>query len=150
MTYDSRFETEQHIDSVRENLLEVIHKLYSRAFHHDASKLQEPEKPMYDEWTPKLRDSTYGSDEYKTMLKEMGPALRHHYQENSHHPEHFENGINGMSLFDLIEMLADWKAATMRHADGNIQDSLRINKARFGISDQLAEILENTVKEIKW
>ena len=55
-----------------------------------------------------------------------------------------------MSLFDLVEMLADWKAATTRHADGNIQDSLEINKKRFSISDQLFEILLNTVKEIKW
>jgi hypothetical protein len=105
---------------------------------------------MYDEFTPKLRDSTYGSDEYKGFLKDMGAALQHHYANNSHHPEHYPNGINGMSLLDVIEMLADWKAATSRHADGDIQKSLEINKARFGISDQLAEMLANTVKELGW
>lgn len=33
--------------------------------------------------------------------------LDHHYQNNDHHPEHFELGINGMNLLQLLEMLAD-------------------------------------------
>jgi hypothetical protein len=80
----------------------------------------------------------------------MGTALQHHYQVNSHHPEHFENGVNGMSLLDLIEMLADWKAAGMRHANGNITQSLEVNRKRFGMSDQLFEIFQNTVAELGW
>lgn len=150
MSYDSYFDTQHHIDSVRENIAEFIQKLYVRAIRHDESKLIEPEKSMYDEWTPKLRESTYGSPEYKEFLENMGPALQHHYKHNSHHPEYFENGVNGMSLIDLIEMLADWKAASTRHADGDIQKSLEINKIRFGISDQLAEILNNTVQRMEW
>lgn len=42
----------------------------------------------------------------------------------------------------------DWKAATERHADGDILKSLEINRVRFGISDQLAQILQNTVDEL--
>ena len=150
MTYDSSFDTRKHIDSVRENIFEICKYFWVRALQHDESKLQEPEKTMFDEFTPKLRDSTYGSDEYKSFLVEMGKALQHHYENNSHHPEHYKNGVNGMSLLDVVEMLADWKAATMRHADGDILKSLEINKERFGISDQLFEILQNTVKELKW
>jgi hypothetical protein len=150
MSYDSRTDTALHILNVAKQLEEIIDNLDARRRAHDKSKLQEPEKSMYDEFTPKLRDSTYGSDEYKGFLKDMGAALQHHYANNSHHPEHYPNGINGMSLLDVIEMLADWKAATSRHADGDIQKSLEINKARFGISDQLAEMLANTVKELGW
>ena len=105
---------------------------------------------MYDEFTPQLRDLVYGSDEYKECLKRMGPALAHHYANNTHHPEHYPNGINGMSLLDLIEMLADWKAAGMRHSTGSIEKSLEINRARFGMSDQLFEIFQNTVRELGW
>jgi hypothetical protein len=47
-------------------------------------------------------------------------------------------------------MLCDWKAAGERHADGSITKSLEINKKRFGISDQLASILDNTRKELGW
>lgn len=150
MEYDSRPDTEKHIETVRGFMSDVIGDLAARSLIHDGSKLDEPEKSMYDEFTPKLRGMTYGSDEYKECLKAMGPALQHHYAVNTHHPEHFENGVNGMSLLDLIEMLADWKAAGMRHADGNIEQSLEINRKRFGMSDQLFEIFKNTVKELGW
>lgn len=58
--------------------------------------------------------------------------------------------INGMTLVDLIEMLADWRAATERHNDGDLGKSLRIQRNRFGISDQLDEILWNTAREFGW
>jgi hypothetical protein len=43
-------------------------------------------------------------------------------------------------------MVCDWKAATLRHKDGDVSTSIERNKARFGISDQLAKILHNTVE----
>jgi len=80
----------------------------------------------------------------------MQVALDHHYANNRHHPEYFDNGVNGMTLVDLIEMLADWKAAGERHADGSLDRSLIIQKERFDISDQLNDILTNTAREIGW
>ena len=148
--YDSANDTREHIGTVQRFLQDVSKKLQVRMVLHDDSKLRHPEKAMYDEYTPLLRDLTYGSEEYKECLKLMGVALRHHYEENSHHPEHYPNGVNGMSLLDLIEMLADWKAAGMRHADGNMDKSMEINRSRFGISDQLFEVLQNTRKEMGW
>lgn len=150
MNYDSTQDTKDHIHAVMSFLASVVNQLEARKRAHDASKLQEPEKSMYDEFTPKLRASTYGSEEYKQFLKDMGAALQHHYENNSHHPEHYPNGINGMSLLDVTEMLADWKAAGMRHANGSIQQSLEVNRKRFGISNQLYEILQNTVRELGW
>ena len=93
--------------------------------------------------TPKLIGLTYGSQEYKDSLKELGPALQHHYKHNSHHPEHYENGIDGMSLTDIVEMLCDWKAAAERHSDGDLAKSIEINCKRFNMSDQLTTILKN-------
>ncbi len=57
-----------------------------------------------------------------------------------------ESSVNGMNALDLLEMFADWKAATMRHNDGNILHSLEANQKRFGISPQLANILANTIQ----
>ena len=37
-------------------------------------------------------------------------ALLHHHCHNSHHPEHFHNGIYGMSDLDIAEMVADCTA----------------------------------------
>lgn len=146
--YDSELDTLKHIKTVNAYLIKCAKILMDRAIVHDDSKLKEPEKSVFDEMTPKLKESTYGSDEYKGFLNEMKVALDHHYGNNSHHPEHYEDGIWGMDLFDLIEMVVDWKAATERHDDGNIVKSLKINKDRFNISDQLYQILFNTIKRM--
>jgi hypothetical protein len=146
--YDSTKDTKEHIKNVEHFMKIVLFDLINRLNSHDASKLEEPEKSMYDEFTPKLRELTYGSDEYKQTLKDMGTALQHHYAINKHHPEHYDNGINGMSLLDLTEMFCDWCAASLRHKDGNISKSIEINAKRFEMTDQLKEIFENTLKEI--
>jgi hypothetical protein len=148
--YDSAPLTNGHIRRVRELLEECEAVLHNKGTDHDASKLKDPEKEMFDEFTPKLKESTYGSEEYKGVLCEMGMALKHHYAHNRHHPEHFENGVNGMTLLDLIEMLSDWKAAGERHADGNMLRSLSVNKTRFAIGDQLFQILMNTITDLGW
>jgi hypothetical protein len=123
----------------------VVQDLLTRADKHDASKTQEPEAPIFEEFTKKLKDVTYGSNEYKSYLDAMKPALDHHYANNRHHPEHFPDGVSGMTLMDLMEMVADWKAASERHNDGNIMKSIEHNTGRFDIAPQLAQILKNTV-----
>jgi hypothetical protein len=144
--YDSKEDTLKHIGNVRIFINKLQQHLYDRANRHDSSKLYEPEKSIFDEYTPKLATSTYGSEEYKEFLKNMKVALDHHYQENQHHPEHFENGIKDMNLVDLCEMIADWKSATLRHNNGDIYKSIEINQNRFDYSDELKQILINTAK----
>jgi hypothetical protein len=58
-------------------------------------------------------------------------------------------GINGMNLFDVLEMLIDWMAVTSLRTDGNIAKSFEINQKRFDISPQLEQIMKNTVPWIK-
>lgn len=50
-----------------------------------------------------------------------------------------------MNLVDIIEMLADWKAATLRHADGDIMKSIEIQQKKLGFSDDIKHIFINTV-----
>ena len=146
--YDSTKDTLLHIKRVNELLLLFAKELMDRAICHDNSKLYDPEKPLFDKMTPLLKGLTYGSEEYKKSLAELKPALDHHYSHNSHHPEYYKDGINDCNLFDLVEMLCDWKAASERHADGNIFKSIQINKTRFAMADQLAKIFENTVNKL--
>lgn len=143
---DERFKTLRHIEAVRNFLNLCIHELLKRAEQHDQSKLQSPEREMFDEWTAALRGVTYGSPEYADMRRALKPTLDHHYANNRHHPEHFKNGIHDMNLIDIIEMLMDWKASSMRHNDGNILKSIEINQERFGFGQELRWILENTAK----
>ncbi|MEX0598131.1 MAG: DUF5662 family protein [Candidatus Paceibacterota bacterium] len=168
-------DTKEHITQVRKFMLMFAEELTQRALVHDQSKLKSPELEIFTEYTPKLKESTYGSREYKEFLKEMKVALKHHYSNNSHHPEHYtkyvcngcfseynekpdkcygcgysqlqeESDIAQMDLADIVEMICDWKAATLRHNDGDIRESIDINKDRFKYSDDLHEIFHNTVK----
>jgi hypothetical protein len=61
------------------------------------------------------------------------------------HKQTLESNVNGMNLIDILEMICDWEAATLRHDDGDIYRSLEINKTRFGLSPQLVSIILNTV-----
>ena len=146
MEYDSTADTLKHIKRVNALLIKFSKEMMDRAICHDNSKLNSPEKELFDIYTPKLKNCTYGSDEYKEYLKELQVALEHHYKENSHHPEFYKNGVNGMDLFDLVEMFLDWKAASERHTDGDIFKSIDINKERFQLSEQLVDILKNTAR----
>ena len=56
------------------------------------------------------------------------------------------NEVSQMNLIDIVEMLCDWKAATLRHADGDIRKSIEINQKRFGYSDELKQLLINTIE----
>lgn len=192
----TNFETYQHIDTIIKLLVQMQIEISKRILTHDRSKLANPEVSTFTEFTPKLKNSTYGSDEYKSFLAEMKPALDHHYANNRHHPEFFEgcekdqktidqcanlvgflesrnlidvrqpddeygygyaidaihrhkeeleSNINGMNIIDVLEMLVDWKAATLRHADGDIHRSIEINRDRFKMSPQLVNILKNSV-----
>lgn len=122
--------------------------MISRGEVHDLSKFSPEEVKVFTEFTPKLKGTTYMSEEYKGFLSQMAPALAHHYASNRHHPEHFgEAGINGMNLVDLLEMFVDWSASSRRHADGDVNKSIQVNKGRFKMSDQLVRIFENTVRD---
>jgi hypothetical protein len=176
--YDSKIDTLTHINRVRHFLNTTIEHMQDRVENHDKSKLSEPEKSVFDRVTPRLKGLTYGSPEYKASLAEMGEALKHHYANNRHHPEHFTpvecvccfanvstfkdgrcqqcgNGatgsplptLKGMTLVDLVEMFCDWCAATERHADGDIQKSITLNKERFQFGDVLESIFRNTARE---
>jgi hypothetical protein len=143
---ECQVETLKHIEKVRELVRVFVSKLVTRAQEHDKLKLESPEVEIFAEYTPKLADTTYGSEEYMNYLKEMDVALQHHYANYRHHPEHFDKGINDMNLVDIVEMFCDWKASSMRHNDGNLLKSIDVNASRFNMSAQLKQIFINTAK----
>jgi hypothetical protein len=142
---DSYAKTLRHMETVRNFLDAFITDLIYRGQDHDQSKLEDPEWPMFEKNTPKLKDIKFGSPEYKAILKDMAPALEHHYKHNRHHPEFHPNGIADMNLLDLVEMLCDWKASSLRTKDGDIRKSIEFLQKKYGYSDEIKKILMNTV-----
>lgn len=140
-------ETHCHIRKVQDNLNLFIKDLIDRGSRHDESKFHEPEFSLFASNTGKLKTVGYGTPEYEALLEGIRPAISHHYSKNRHHPEFHPNGIEDMTLVDLIEVLCDWRAAGERNKDGNIRKSIAVNSSRFNMSPQLRTIFENTVKE---
>lgn len=140
-------DTQRHIALVAYYLESVAEQLQHRADRHDRSKLESPEREMYEVWRPKLDTMSIESAEYKEALKQMGEGLKHHYENNRHHPEHFENGIAEMTLIDVVEMVCDWKAAAARK---NETVNMEWASKRFNIppDSQLYRIIENTIADI--
>ena len=149
MTIDEcRVETQKHIEKVRKYIRFSTDRLTTRGVNHDASKLESPEVEMFADQDNNLYNLTYDSAEYQKNLEVLKPALEHHYAYNRHHPQHFPNGVDDMTLIDIVEMIADWKAASERQHDGNLLVSIEKNAKRFHIDDQLKKILVNTAKTL--
>jgi len=147
--YDSTADTLKHIKRVNELLIMMSKKLLDRASTHDTSKLSTQEKELFDKYTHRLKDVKFNKDneQYEEQLKDLGDALEHHHQNNRHHPEFHKDGVNDMTLIDLMEMIVDWKASSERQPDGNVLNSIDTLREKFKFTKQLGEILKNTVKE---
>jgi len=157
MTFDQPLTTEEratnhdtwtHIHQVQTYLIEVADDILQRCLTHDQSKLRAPEVSTFTEYSPRLKTAEYGSPEYKQFLVDMKPALENHYAMNSHHPEHHSDGVDGMTLMDVLEMLVDWLASTKRTKNGNIYKSIELQKERFDIDPQLLNIMKNTIRKL--
>lgn len=147
--YDAEVHT--HIGLVRLFLGGVTEALHVRGLKHDASKFSEIERSIFSAHTENRDAVPFGTPAYYEHLERVRPALEHHYKENDHHPEHHNGGIEGMHLINLIEMVCDWMAASMKTPDGDIRDahaSIDANQERFGYSDELAVILHKTVDAV--
>lgn len=137
-------ETGKHIRNVQVILDAMICDLIQQARNHDASKYDAIEADLFAEVTPELSKTEYGSEAYRATLQKIKPAIDHHNQVNFHHPEHYLAGIQGMTIVDLVEMIADWIAASKRNKNGDVFDSIEKNQKRFGYSDDLKQIMKNT------
>ena len=146
--YDCTDDVLQHKARVSKWLGRIIAQLTLRSEVHDDSKLKEPEKALFDEWTPYLDRVDFGSDDYEAALEAMYAGLAHHYAANRHHPEHFAEGVDGMKLADMVEMFCDWLAAAGRK--GVAMDAMDWDylQQRFGLAPQLVNILRNTLTDM--
>ena len=173
-------ETAKHIRNVQLVMCDMIHELVCRLRLHDVSKYDSVEADLFTEVMPELSKSEYDSPAYRENLRKIKSAIDHHHEINPHHPEYYRfyyecNGcftryesevercekcgytqfekrpyFEKMSLIDLIEMIADWMAASTRNPNGDIINSIEKNQKRFGYSDEMTEILKNTAREFMY
>lgn len=118
----------------------VVVRLTIRSLTHDNSKLTPSEMSGFLKIFGSLHANAYGSAGYQQMLEQIKPTLQLHYTRNRHHPDVI--GLENMSIYDLVEMVVDWKAAIRKQKEGNLDKSFKINKERFNISEELERILK--------
>lgn len=146
ITDDYLHELVSHKKLVGHYLNQALYKLIRRAIEHDMSKFGPEEFWPYAYQLPRFREVEYGTPDYQECIKAIRPAIDHHFQQNRHHPEHFPEGIGGMNLLDVLEMVCDWMAASQRGGGGPLR--LDLQQKRFGIDDQLQGLIERTVIEL--
>ncbi len=147
----THWQTTIHKIQVMRFIVKTCWSLLKRAFKHDLSKYSKYEAPYFAS-APELKSFFYGSQEYKKMLQDtpqFDAAIKHHYANNSHHPQFYSGGIQDMELLDIIEMLCDWKASTLRNKEGDIQKSISLNQDRFEYDNNLKKKFINFYKETK-
>jgi hypothetical protein len=139
----------EHRARVTKYMTRYINSLADRAANHDDSKMDVEEFEIYSQVIDEFDKAPFGSEGYEQLRVKLGLALEHHFQVNRHHPEHFETGVNGMDLVDMLEMLADWKSASLNPHGGNgdLMKSISILAEKYHISPQLTQILINTAKD---
>ncbi len=147
MSYDSANDTYSHKRHVESAMGKIIKALEDRSEHHDDSKLENPEKACYDKYIPLLKETKYGTKEYYAIKDAMeNDGLKHHFDANRHHPEHFKNGIEDMTLVDIVEMFCDHYAASLR-SDTGYPAGEKSNAGRYHYPDALLKIFMNTYDE---
>lgn len=139
-----------HIGEVREALGEVTHDLQQRGVAHDRTKLQEPEFSVFCSTRPEFKKANYGTPEYAAVVKKANVAVDHHYANNRHHTAFHANGIEDMNLLDVLEMLADWKAAARRSPDLTFKDSLPRAFSKYRIDPIMQRMIVNTLEYLGW
>ena len=148
--FDFLCDTILHVTEVQENLEEVASELMQRGFAHDRTKFQALEFDAFVSTRDKFKKANYGSKEYQECIDIVKPAVDHHYKNNRHHTGYHKNGIDDMSLLDIIEMLCDWKAAERRSPNKSLEDTLDFAYKKYNIGSQLGKIITNTLKDMSW
>ena len=141
-------DTRNHINNVQRYMTNVIADLLNRSFKHDSSKYDAVEAHTYAKVVPMFKGKVYGTPEHKAVGDMLGDAWKHHEENNDHHTGYYENGINDMSLLSIIEMLCDWKAASLRNPNQIFSESCLLNCKKYGVDEQLTKIIFNTAESL--
>jgi len=137
----------RHINLVQRFMNRIAQALEKRALIHDQSKFSEDEFGGFVQINRIAREHKYGSPEYKESLKQVD-AVEKHYSRNSHHPEYHPGGVGDMSLFDIIEMVCDWKAAAETYSQSTLEESLPIQVERFKLTPEQVYLVKLIVREL--
>ena len=120
---------------ISEGEYDLANSLMYRANIHDNSKLVGPELELFT--------NLYGNQESfvnpKTQLTDyQKEIIEKHWENNRHHPEHFENSSE-MSELDIIEMSCDWYARSVQYGTDFMSFIKTRQEVRFHFPNEVFE-----------
>lgn len=135
-----------HQRAVQILLLRLAHRLEQRALMHDHSRLCRDELEGFSKirHIPFQRDMA--SPEYQASLRREVVGL--HWSRNRHHPEFYPGGYPDMTLLDIIEMAADWRAAGYTYKDQDFEGNLVKLFERFEIGPAGQQMVRMILAEL--
>ena len=112
--------------------------LRERGAVHDNSKISNIDEMMA--LSRIINDKSSLKDSSKKLSRIEKDAIRIHWSNNSHHPEHFKSVID-MSKLDIMEMCCDWYARSMQYGSDFLSFVKQRQEERFHFPDWMfAEI----------
>lgn len=138
----------EHRALVHDKLATVSREINTRARRHDQSSLSGTELRIYKEHFDELQKYPIFDPRRDIVLSKMRVAIAYHHEANDHHPEHFTNGIDDMNLLQLMEFVADVMSQSEQNGI-DVYEILPLLKDQYDISNQLYQVILNTVAEIR-
>lgn len=138
----------KHKGLVQKYLYKLSQELEIRAVAHNLSKLGIDEFIGFIAINKVAREHPYGSKDYKASLKD-NDVIDLHFSKNQHHPEHHNNYVIGMGLVDIIEMVCDWKSASITYGKTTLSEALEIQIERFGLTKEQLYLIKLIIEEIE-
>lgn len=127
-------------------VLSALERVKARIDKHDESKFTDEEFEAY-------RKNFYPvDDEEREMNQEdFEAAWKHHYELNSHHPEHYvhsDGTIDDMPLDDILEMIADWESFKYIDRGGakSYWNSTKSNGVKSSMSEKTKKMVDEIIK----
>lgn len=120
----------------------------ARAREHDQTKLRFDEFEGFARINKVARNHAFGTPEYDASMEEAkkpGGCIHLHFSRNAHHPE-FHDSEKDMGLLDLMEMVMDWKAASMTYGTNTLAESLPIQLERHDFDPWQVRVIHEMVK----
>ena len=137
----------RHIMTVQALLRRFARQLLNRADNHDLSKLAPDELGGMIEIDSIADKFRLNSPEYMAALS--GTAIKLHRSRYSHHPEYHLNGVEDMNIFDLVEMVCDWKVANQLRGHPEWKKSVGMMAERLSLSSEYVLLVNLIAKALE-
>lgn len=133
-----------------QNQVELAEELRAKAIIHDNSKILD--RNEFKALIGIINDKSCLQNSSAKLSTLKQDAIELHWENNSHHPEHFES-IYDMSKLDKIEMVCDWAARSIQYKTDLADFFEKRQESRFhfplDIYNELRQYIDIVLKLLK-